>query len=440
MATRRCPIAFGNEESPMKSVCMLVQNHYEFDIRVRRKAEALVAAGYTVDVLALHSSNGRKTYTSNGVNVRTVSLGKQRGSIARYVFEYVGFFLWAFFRVSLQMRRSRYAVIDVNTLPDFLIFAAVFAKLKGAKLVLDMHEITPEFYISKYGVAGKSWVVRLLKLLEKLSFDFADHVITINEPIRSLLVDRGLPPSKSTVVMNVADEQLFASRASSPAPFHTERTDAERFVMMYHGTLTSLYGLESAIEVFSMVHKEMPGAEFWILGVGPEKSSLESLVQQLKLSSKIRLIGAVLPTEVSAWVDKCDIGVLPMRRDVFLEFAFSNKLSEYIIMGKPVVVSGLRAIRHYFSEDALAYFDPDNPADLARQMVRLYRDRGLRARLAARAKEEYAPIRWDVMKRRYLGMMEKLARPEYCVAESSAGSERVTLDKRRSRESRHPHD
>ena len=52
-------------------------------------------------------------------------------------------------------------------------------------------------------------------------------------------------------------------------------------------------------------------------------------------------------------------------------------------MGKAVIISRLKAIRHYFSEDALAFFEPNNPADLARQMVRLYRDRPLRARLAA---------------------------------------------------------
>src|SRR2546428_789784 len=136
----------------MKSICFVVQGVYDFDPRVRRKAEALVDAGYSVDVLALRSSNGKKIYTLKGVNVRTVSLGKKRGSRARYFFEYAAFFGWAFLRLSLQMRRRRYAVIDVNTLPDFLIFAPVLARWMGAKLVLDLHEITPEFYISKYGI------------------------------------------------------------------------------------------------------------------------------------------------------------------------------------------------------------------------------------------------------------------------------------------------
>jgi len=127
----------------MKSVCQVVQNIYDIDPRVRRKAEALVAAGYTVDVLALRAEGGKKTYTLNGVNVRTLSLGKKRGSLARYFYEYAAFFLWTFIRVPWQMLARRYAVVDVNSLPDFLIFAPVVARWMGAKLILDLHEITP---------------------------------------------------------------------------------------------------------------------------------------------------------------------------------------------------------------------------------------------------------------------------------------------------------
>ena len=74
-------------------------------------------------------------------------------------------------------------------------------------------------------------------------------------------------------------------------------------------------------------------------------------------------------------------------------------------MGKAVLISRLKAIRHYFSDVALAYFRPNDPADLAEQMVRLYRDRSLRAQLVAKAREEYEPIRWEIMKQRYLSLV-----------------------------------
>ena len=42
-------------------------------------------------------------------------------------------------------------------------------------------------------------------------------------------------------------------------------------------------------------------------------------------------------------------------------------------------------------------------------MARLYRDPTLRAALACRASEDYAPITWDVMKARYLQLMDTLS-------------------------------
>jgi glycosyltransferase involved in cell wall biosynthesis len=392
----------------MNAVCFLLQNVYDGDARVRRKAEALAAAGYCVDVLALTPSPGKKKYALNGVNVYTVSLGKKRGSLARYMFEYAVFFFWAFARLLPVMGRRRYAVIDVNTLPDFLIFAALPGRLAGAKLILDMHGITPEFYMSKYQIGEGSWWVRTMKFLERISFSFADRVITINEPIQDLLIGRGLPKDKSTVIANAADETRFASYSKSCAADEAKSTAG--FVMIYHGTLTKLYGLDIAIEAFAIAQEEMPGAELWILGGGPEAGSLKSLAQQRGLDSKVRLIGIVSPSEVPAWLEKSDAGILPIRRDVFLEYASPNKLGEYIIMGKAVVISRLRATQRYFSENALAYFEPNNTADLAKQMIRIYRDRELRNRMAAQARREYAPISWDIMKQRYLTLMDHLVK------------------------------
>ena len=394
----------------MIAICMLLQGHYETDIRVRRKAEALVAAGFQVDVLALRSAySSSPEYVLNGVSVHTLSLGKKRGSLVRYLYEYLAFFIWVVFKLPGLMRLRRYALIDVNTLPDFLIFAAFFARWRGAKLVLDMHEITPEFYISKYKVAPDSWLIRFLTYVERLSMAYADHVIAINEPIQMLLESRGLQQGKSTIIMNTADESLFAELPDHLVDGGARRNEGS-FVMMYHGTLTRIYGLDIAIEAFAKARDRMPGAEFWILGDGPEKRTLQQLARELDVAGQVKFLGTVLPQEVHQWLRRCDVGVLATRQDVFLDYSFSNKLSEYVIMGKSVIASRLKTIRHYFSENALAYFAPEDPLALAGQMVLLYNDRELRARLAQNAAQELRPIRWEVMKERYLKMIDEVLR------------------------------
>jgi glycosyltransferase involved in cell wall biosynthesis len=389
----------------MKSVCILLHNHYETDVRVTRKAEALVSAGYDVDLLALRSKYSKSdNYDLGGVHVHTISLGKKRGSLVRYAFEYLVFFLWASYKVFAMHRKKKYSVIDVNNLPDFLVFAGAYAKWTGAKIVFDMHEITPEFYISKYGIKPDSFVVRLLEYIERKSFNFADYVININQTIEDVLVKRGLTRSKSTIIMNCVDEEFFVTSGSSASPAGPE-IEQPRFVMMYHGTVTHIYGLDIAIQAFGRVHQDMPGAEFWILGTGTEMKSLVSLTEQLGLQSKVRFLGLVRPQEIPSWMKRCDVGVLATRQDIFLDLSFSGKLSEYIIMGKAVIASRLKTIRYYFAEDALGYFEPHNPSELASQMISLYRDPARRRQMAERALQEYAPIRWKVMKDRYLQLM-----------------------------------
>jgi glycosyltransferase involved in cell wall biosynthesis len=397
------PAASNCSPDGMPAVCIVLQGVYDIDARVRRKAAALVADGYSVDVIALRPDGGSPRYCVDGVGIRTINLGKKRGSLIRYAFEYVTFFLWALARVSWQMVQRRYIAVDVNTLPDFLVFAAAPAKWMGATVILDMHEITPEFYMSKYRAAERGPVIRFLKYVERRSFAFADRVLTINEPVQDLLIGRGLAPDKSTVVMNAVDESRFAAgQRPEPAP----APPADRFVMMYHGTLTRIYGLDVAIEAFAMAHGQMPGCELRILGSGPEREPLRRLAARLGVESRVTLIGQVPPADIPRWLSQCDAGILPIRRDVFLDFAFPNKLPEFIVNGKPVIVSRLKTIRHYFSESALIYFEPNNPADLAAQMIRVYRDPALRGQKAAVAAREYAPIAWGVMRDRYLTVVK----------------------------------
>jgi glycosyltransferase involved in cell wall biosynthesis len=99
---------------------------------------------------------------------------------------------------------------------------------------------------------------------------------------------------------------------------------------------------------------------------------------------------------------------LPIRRDVFLDFAFPNKLPEFIVAGKTVMVSRLKAIQHYFGNDALAYFEPNDPRDLANTMIRVYRDPQLRSQLVGEARRQFDPIRWAIMKERYLELVLEL--------------------------------
>ncbi|MGB0383306.1 MAG: glycosyltransferase family 4 protein [Ardenticatenaceae bacterium] len=386
-------------------ICMLVQEYYNIDARVRRESEALVKAGHQVDVIALRDKRtGPVEYCLNGVNVRTVFLPKKQAGILRYVYEYLTFMVVAFWYLNVQDRQHHYDLVQANTLPDFLVFSAIIQKLKGTTILLDMHEIAPEFFQSKFNQPASSWSVRIVSLAERLSIRFADYVLTVNDSIKDVLVGRGVPPDKIDVIMNSADPQLFSPNGSTPKD---AKQDAD-LTLMYHGTLTHIYGLDIAVRALPLIREKLPSAKLIIIGDGPARANLEALAEELQVKEYVHFVGRIPQEQILARMYECNFGVLPTRQDVFLDLSFSNKLAEYIAVGKPVVATALTTTQRYFSDKSITYVPSEDYAELARKIVALYNNPQRQIAQVSQAWEEYAAIDWNVMKKRYVELVESL--------------------------------
>jgi len=385
----------------MKKICMVAYTYYSLDARVIKEAQALVQQGYIVDALCL-SPNGRAKFEIvNGVNLYCLPLSKYRGTTSiRYMLTYISFFVLSFLLVSKLYLRRRYDVIQFHTLPDFIIFGGIIPKICGAKLILDMHEIMPEFYMSKFGVATSHPIIRILKLLEKISVHFADAVIVINEPIKRVLLQRCARESDVTVIMNSADDRLFCYDGLPPYG------SAKGFSLMYHGTLTQLYGVELGIQAVAKLKDKIPHLEFRIFGAGEDH--LKKLAGELGVTHNVLFMGRVAREEIPKYMKHADVGVLPTIRDIFIDLSFSNKLAEYVCMKKPVVATRLKSTLEYFPEDAISYFESRNVDELASRILDLYVNPQKRLSQAEKAFQEYQNIRWEIMRKRYVELIKSL--------------------------------
>ena len=362
-----------NRLTIMKTICLVVQSVYDFDPRVRRKAEALVSCPGIRSTYWRCAQPTAERHPQR--RERLHALARQDAGLAGENARCAAFFVWTFIRAPLLMRR--HCAIDVNTLPDFLIFAPMLARWMGARLVLDMHEITPEFYMSKYGISSRSRLIRLITWLERVSFNFADHVITINEPILDLLVSRGLVASKSTVLMNAVDEGAFASASTAARP---ETPAGESFIMMYHGTLTRTYGLDIAVEAFALAHQECPAPR-----CGSSVRRTTVLWDRLANADWGRRSKDGQVARPRFWVaELVRHGDSPFRRDVS-QFGFQQaaRVHRHGQGGRDFPLEGDPP----FQRRRARHFEPNDPSDLAMQMVRVYHDRALRSPRRMRARE-----------------------------------------------------
>jgi glycosyltransferase involved in cell wall biosynthesis len=380
-----------------KKVCLIVQHPYPKDIRVRKEAMALLSHGHKVSVIALSNPNEAKQEVVGDVKIYRAPIQKKRSSVPRYLFEYVTFFLFSFFKLNVLDLKERFDVIHINTLPDILVFSAIIQKLKGRRIVLDMHEIMPEFFMSKFKVGIENPMVRLLLFLERISLKYADDVITINEPIKRIFQRRAIPNKPITVVMNTMDE-IAANRNGKRAH--------EGFNCVYHGTLSDIYGLDIAIEGFSKASKHCTDMVFHIFGEGPHFPQLKRLTEQLNLGRNVIFHGEILHDKMMEFLTEMDLGILATRKDVFLDLSFSNKLAEYIYLKIPVVNSNLDATKYYFANEHILYFEAGNVDDLSEKILFAYMNREKIERMTELAYERARDFDWAIMAQRYLKVIE----------------------------------
>src|SRR5207247_8680052 len=98
-----------------------------------------------------------------------------------------------FVRLSTLHVKRRYDVVQVHTMPDFLVFAALIPKLLGAKIILDVHDLMPELYAAKFGVPKENWLIRLITWVVRRSVALAAIPMAVHEPPLAILAGHGNP-------------------------------------------------------------------------------------------------------------------------------------------------------------------------------------------------------------------------------------------------------
>jgi glycosyltransferase involved in cell wall biosynthesis len=387
---------------------MLAYAFYESDTRIMQYATALADRGDSVDVIALRRSGSLPFEVLEGVNVYRIQ-ARERNERSR--FDYLIRILRFFFASAMLLTRKHlscpYKVLHIHSVPDFLVFAALVPKLLGAQIILDIHDILPEFYSSKFDVSTNSLPFKFLVLVEKLSIAFSDHVIIANHLWHERLVSRSVRSDKCTTFINYPDLRIFYPRPKASLN--------SRFLIIYPGTLSTHQGLDVAIHAFAKVADKMPEARFHIYGDGPAEASLRQLTVELGLSRRV-IFHHCLPVREIADVMACsDLAVVPKRASsVFGNEAASTKIMQFMSLGVPVVVSRTKIDTACHDESRVKFFKSEDESDLASAILLLYQNPQLREQLAANGLRYVQDNSWQEKKRDYLKLIDGLGSLENC--------------------------
>ncbi|MFN9765428.1 MAG: glycosyltransferase family 4 protein [Pseudomonadota bacterium] len=336
---------------------ILYLNHYAgtpalgMEYRPYFLAREWVRLGHRVQVVAADHSHVRARQpragdeTSDGVSWRWVSTPPYRGNgFAR--FRNILAFLRALWsdapRWAAAFRPD--AVIASSTYPMDIWPARRIARLAGARLVHEVHDLWPLSPIELSGMSPWHPFALLCQRAEDAACRDADAVVSMLPKVHAHLASRGLDLGRLHIVPNGIDPAEW-ERAPAPldpavaAALDAARGDG-RVVVGYAGSMGEPNALDTLLDAARLLRGE-PFA-FVLVGDGHLRSRLEARVREERLAS-VELLPPIPKAQIPAFLARLHIAWIGWQRVPIYRFGIApNKLMDYM-MARCVVLHAVEA-------------------------------------------------------------------------------------------------
>jgi len=376
-------------------ILMLLENlPFPQDLRVRREAHALNAAGYRVTVICPAHKGQPFQETVNGVRVFRYPAPPAANGFLGYVWEY-GYSMFASFLLSvLVFFGEGFDVVHAHNPPDTFVFIAILYKLFGKRFVYDHHDLSPEMYQARFSSGGNPVVYRVLLWLEQLSCRFADHVIVTNESYKRIAMDRGrVPESLITVVRNGIE---LSHLDGTIAPDRRLR-EMGKTIIGYVGVMGIQDGVDYLLRSLHHLVYGLGRTDFHciLIGGGAAWEKLKAQARQLGLDDYVQFTGFVFGDDLRRYLSAADICVDSAPSNSYSDHCTMFKIMEYMSLGKPIVVFNLPEHR-FTAQHAAIYVTPNDEHAFARALAGLMDDARARVALGVFGSRRIkAQLAWD---------------------------------------------
>jgi glycosyltransferase involved in cell wall biosynthesis len=387
-----------------KRICVIRQSIYPLELSVRRETETLHNNGYETHIICLepinHQDNKMGKEVIDGVIVHRIRLQRKKASKARYIIDYTLFTLLAAIKLLILHFRHPFDLIQVNTMPDFLVFATLIPKLFGTKVVVMMQEPVPELWQTLYN----SPPPRLITMMEQWALAYSDGVFTVTNELKDTYVDRGADEEKISVILNVPETRFLNIQNDDHPPPRLK----SGFSLICHGAIEERYGHDTILDAIAILSEQIPDLRLKILGRGRYVEDFLKKRDELQLDGIVDYLGWVSLRELIHHLHSADVGIVAQKSSPYSNLVHTNKMYEYIAIGKPVLASRLKSVAAYFGDEAIRYFEPGDADSLAEGIIDLYHNPLKCQSLVNNAQSLFEEYRWEKQQEKYLAVFREL--------------------------------
>ena len=219
-------------------------------------------------------------------------------------------------------------------------------------------------------------LVRIYGMLDRYVLRHFGAVIAVSEEVRNTLADSGVSPGKIHLIKNGIDLEPFEAAAASLR----DRSEPSGLLVGWIGRLSPEKGPDLFVRMAHAVHKHFPTTRFLLVGDGPDRSQLESLIGELQASSYVHLVGR--RTDMAAVYASFDVLVSSSRRE-----GLPMAILEGMASSLPWVATSVGDVPAVVIDGQSGLVVPPEDADsLARAVTELLSDGKRRSAMGANAK------------------------------------------------------
>lgn len=358
-------------------VLMLLAEEFPPDNRVEKEAQSLIDNGFEVAV-ACRTLEGRLKFEEyNGIKIYRLPLTRLDYKLsAACLVVPIYFRKWKSFIVQL-FKENQFDVIHVHDLPLSSV-GYYFKKRYGVKLVCDQHEFYSNWII--HTAHYNTLLGKIVKALspwgkyEKKYLNKADLVVTVEEPLRQLYIDKVKVPSEKIIcVPNTPSAKLFSSENIDDEIVKRFVND---FVIFYAGGIDILRGIDIAIRALPLIVPEIPNVKIVLCGKIIKPYDPFRLAKELGFEKHLQFEGWAPIEKLSSYIQASEMCFFtpPTNRDE-IHNTIATKIYQYPQLGKPVIVGQARMMKEFVEKYQIGFvIDEESPADFAEKVLRYYKN------------------------------------------------------------------
>jgi glycosyltransferase involved in cell wall biosynthesis len=322
-----------------------------------KECRSLASAGYDVHLVATGDAGDE---LCDGVHIHTVR--KRSGRLARMTAS-----VWDVYRRAIALKADLYHLHD----PEMLSVAPLL-RLRGAKVVFDMHELLPETVMSKH------WIHPILRRLIRAVVNLAERLLLTGGNV-VFAADVSVP--RYPYVRRGVSVRNWARISEMPPPYKGQR----RAAVTYIGAISHLRGSTVTIEALRRLWARGVMVGFDCIGPAGEPEDLDQIRSAAaEAIGEIFAPGAVPAEQVHKRIKDCAVGLSVLMPTGNYADTIPTKVCEYMALELPVIVSDFPILRRMISEAGCGLtVDPASPAALAEAINQILADPQAAARMGA---------------------------------------------------------